>query len=275
MNDDEVFDLELRLFLEGLSERYGADFRGYVMSSMRRRVKKALVRFGCDSISTLQHRVLRDRELFTRLLGLITIHVSDVFRDPGYYAALREHVIPHLRTYPVLKVWIAGCSTGEELYSMAILLREEGLLDRTIIYATDVDPQALESAKRGVYALERVSAFTRNYQRAGGLGSLADHYTVGYDAMVFDRTLRQQVVFSDHSLATDSVFAEVQLVSCRNVLIYFERDLQDRAFELFGQSLVRKGFLGLGAHESIRFSKHAGKFSETVAEHRIYRREDA
>jgi chemotaxis protein methyltransferase CheR len=272
MTADEVFDLELRLLLEALHERYGCDFRGYVMSGLRRRVDKALVRFGCESISTLQHRVLRDPALFRELVSALTVHVSDVFRDPGYHAAIREQVVPRLRTYPSLKVWIAGCSTGEELYSMAILLREEGLLDRTVIYATDLDPHALQTAERGVYALDRATGFSRNYQRAGGRGSLADHFTVAYDAMVFDRTLRKQVVFSDHSLATDSVFTEVHLISCRNVLIYFEPDLQDRALGLFGESLVRKGFLGLGAHETVRFSTHASMFAEFVPEQRIFRR---
>jgi chemotaxis protein methyltransferase CheR len=266
----DVFELELRLLLEAICERYCCDFRGYVMSSLRSRVARALQRFDCASISQLQHRVLREPELFAELLGFLTIHVSDVFRDPGYYSALREQVIPRLRTYPSSKVWIAGCSTGEELYSMAILLREEGLLDRTIIYATDVDPGALQVAQTGVYDLDRVSAFSQNYQRAGGRGSLADHYTVAYGAMVFDRTLRKQVVFSDHSLATDSTFSEVHLVSCRNVLIYFARELQDRALGLFRQSLVRRGLLGLGAQETVRFSAHAEAFADFVPEHRIF-----
>jgi chemotaxis protein methyltransferase CheR len=275
MTDAEaVFDLELRLLLEALHHRYCCDFRGYVMSGLRRRVARALVQFQCESVSQLQHRVLREPALFTELVSVLTVHVSDVFRDPGYHAAVREEVVPRLRTYPSLKVWIAGCSTGEELYSTAILLREEGLLDRAVIYATDVDPHALQIAERGVYALDRVRDFSRNYQRAGGRGSLADHFTVAYDAMVFDRTLRKQVVFSDHSLATDSAFSEVHLISCRNVFIYFEPELQDRALKLFAESLVHKGFLGLGAHETLRFSAHASLFADFVPEHRIFRRAD-
>jgi chemotaxis protein methyltransferase CheR len=198
-----------------------------------------------------------------------------MFRDPLYFLAMREAVVPLLRTYPSLKVWIAGCSTGEEAYSFAILLREEGLLERTQIYATDINPQALKQAESGVYELERIASFTENHRRAGARSSLSDYYTAAYQRAAFDKTLKKHIVFSDHSLATDSVFGEMQLVSCRNVLIYFDKALQDRALGLFDESLCRKGFLGIGSKESLRFSSHAGAFDELVPRERIYQKRSA
>src|SRR6266542_708445 len=210
--------------------------------------------------------------LFPVLLDFLTVPVSEMFRDPPYFRALREKVVPLLRTYPSLKVWVAGCSTGEEVYSLAILLREEGLLARTLIYATDINPQTLEKAEAGVYEVERIAGFTDNPQPSGARSSLCDYYTAAYGRAVFDKSLREHIVFSDHSLATDSVFAEVQLVSCRNVLIYFNRALQDRALGLFRDALCRKGFLGVGARESLRFSSHADAFEELVREDRIFQK---
>jgi chemotaxis protein methyltransferase CheR len=265
-------DLELRLLLEAINERYHYDFRRYAVDSMHRRLARALPMFACRTLSGLQERLLHDPAVFPALLPMLTVQVSDMFRDPPYYRALRERVVPVLATYPSLKIWVPGCSTGEEAYSLAILLREEGLLDRAIIYATDISADALARAQAGVYALDRVAAFTANYQASGGRGSLADHYTAAYGAAVFGKTLRRNVVFSDHSLSTDSVFAEVHLVSCRNVLIYFARDLQDRALGLFRDALCRKGFLGLGARESVRFSSHAAAFVPIAPNERIYQR---
>ena len=205
-------------------------------------------------------------------MGYLTIQVSEMFRDPAYFRALREQVVPHLRTFPSLKVWIAGCANGEEFYSLAILFREEGLEERTIFYCTDISPAALERAEAGVYALDRIALFTENHRASGGRGSLSDHYTAGYGRAVFDKSLRARAVFAEHNLATDQVFAEAHLVSSRNVLIYFDRALQDRALGLFGQSLVRGGFLGLGAKENLRFSTHADAFADFVSQEKIYRR---
>ena len=272
MTEDQIFDLEVRLFMEAVFERYCQDFRQYALVSVRRRLAQALIHFRCESLSMLQHRVLREPVLFSELLSFLTIHVSELFRDPEYFLALRTQVVPHLATYPSIRIWIAGCSTGEEAYSVAILLREEGLLERTLLYATDVDPQALAVARGGIYPIERMAGFSASYQKAGGRGSLSDHYTAAYDGAAFDRGLRNRIVFSDHSLATDGVFAEVHLVSCRNVLIYFDRPLQDRALELFEKALVRAGFLGLGAKESLRYSGHADDFNEFVADQRIYQK---
>ena len=267
------FDIELPLLLEAIHLKYSYDFRRYATSSLKRRLEQAMEHFACRSLSALQERVLREPEVMRGLLAHLIVQVSEMFRDPSFYRTLREKVVPYLRTYPSLKVWIPGCSTGEEVYSLAILLREEGLLDRTLMYATDINPEALHKAEAGIYALDRIAGFSKAYGEAGGRASLADYFTVGYNAAVFDKSLRQGVLFSDHSLATDSVFAEVQLVSCRNVLIYFDRVLQDRAVALFRDSLCRKGFLGLGSQETLSFSVHAAEFAEFVREEKIYQRQ--
>jgi chemotaxis protein methyltransferase CheR len=261
------FDIELQLLVDAIYLRYHYDFRGYSAASLKRRLKTALPRFQCQTLSQLQDKVLHDPATFPALLDFLTVQLSEMFRDPSYFRSLRETVVPLLRTYPSLKVWVAGCSTGEEAYSLAILLREEGLLARTIIYATDINPQALQQADAGIYAIDRIAAFTENHRKSGARSSLSDYYTAAYGRAAFDKSL-----FSDHSLATDSVFAEVQVVSCRNVLIYFDRPLQDRAIGLFADSLCRKGFLGIGAKESLRFSSHADTFVELVREDRIFQK---
>jgi chemotaxis protein methyltransferase CheR len=266
------FEIELRLLIEAVYLKYHYDFRGYAMASLKRRMASAMTHFGCSTLSQLQDKLLHDASTFPRLLDYFTVQVSEMFRDPGYYKALREEVVPLLRTYPSLKVWVAGCSAGEEAYSLAILLREEGLLERTILYATDINTDALKRAEAGVYPLDQIALYTQNHQKSGGRSSLSDHYSTGYGRAVFDKSLRRQMVFSDHSLATDSVFAEVHLVSCRNVLIYFDRALQDRAVGLFADSLVRQGFLGLGGKETLRFSAHREAFDDLVPSERIYRR---
>lgn len=242
---------------------------------MRRRLATAAERFGCRTLSQLQDRVLHEPAIFPQLLDYLTVQVSEMFRDPPFFKALREKVVPLLRTYPSLRAWVAGCSTGEEVYSLAILLREEGLLARTQIYATDINHHALEKAEAGVYDLDRIAGFTQNHRASGASTSLSDYYTAAYGRAVFDKSLRKQVVFSDHSLATDSVFAEVQLVTCRNVLIYFDRSLQDRALGLFSEALVRKGVLGIGAKESVRFSAHSDAFEPIAREERIYQKRSA
>jgi chemotaxis protein methyltransferase CheR len=264
--------IELRLLVEAIYQRYHYDFRDYSVASLKRRLSQAREVFNCESFSALQERVLHDSAMLPKLLGYLTVQVSEMFRDPSFFKKLREEVVPHLRTYPSLKVWVAGCSAGEELYSLAILFREEGLESRTIFYATDINPEALRKAEAGVFSLDRLPLFTANHRNSGGKSSLSDYYTAAYGNAMFDKSLRRRAVFSDHSLASDAVFAEVQLVCCRNVLIYFDRALQDRAVGLFKDSLVRKGFLGLGAKESMHFSKHARAFSEFSREERIYQK---
>ncbi|BAV63328.1 MCP methyltransferase, CheR-type [Sphingobium cloacae] len=265
-------ELELDLLLEAIFRHYHYDFRGYSRGSLHRRLSRAMQSHGCDSLSQLQHRVLRDPAVFVDLMGFLTIQVSEMFRDPAYFRALREQVIPHLRTYPSLKVWIAGCANGEEFYSLAILFREEGLEDRTVFYCTDISPAALERAEAGIYGVDRIPSFTENHRLAGGRASLSDYYTAAYGAAVFDKSLRRRAVFAQHNLASDQVFGEVHLVSSRNVLIYFDRALQDRSLGLFADSLVRGGFLGLGSKETLRFSCYSDAFDDFEEGEKIYRR---
>jgi chemotaxis protein methyltransferase CheR len=266
------FEIEFGLLIEAIYRLYHYDFREYASASLRRRLRAAMIRFECRTLSQLQDRVIHDPAVFRPLLDFLTVQVSEMFRDPGYFRALREQVIPVLRTYPSLKVWVAGCSSGEEAYSLAILLAEEGLLDKTILYATDINPQTLQVAAAGLYDLSRIAGFTANHHKSGARSSLSDYYTAAYGRAVFDKSLKEHIVFSDHSLATDSVFAEMQLVSCRNVLIYFNRKLQDRALGLFRDALCRQGFLGIGAKESLRFSSEADRFTNFVPEERIYQK---
>jgi chemotaxis protein methyltransferase CheR len=266
------FDIEFTLLIDAIYHMYHYDFRTYAPASLRRRLRAAMVRFDCRSLSQLQHKVVHDPATFPLLLDFLTVQVSEMFRDPAYFLGLREQVVPLLRTYPSLKIWVAGCSAGEEAYSLAILLHEEGLLSKSIIYATDINPGTLQKAAAGVYDVERIAGFTANHHQSGARSSLSDYYTAAYGRAVFNKALKDHIVFSDHSLATDSVFAEVQLVSCRNVLIYFDRGLQDRALGLFREALCRQGFLGIGAKESLRFSLHAGAFLDFVPAQKIYQK---
>jgi chemotaxis protein methyltransferase CheR len=272
---EKAEDIEIRLLLEALHLRYHYDFRNYAFASIKRRLKVAREQMGCTTFSGLQEILLHDPATLPRLLGYLTVQVSEMFRDPCYFRAIREKVVPHLRTYPSLKVWVAGCSDGEELYALVILFREEGLEERTLFYATDINQDALAKAQTGIYGLDRMQLFTENHRKSGGKSSLSDYYSAAYGRASFDKSLRRRVVFADHSLATDAVFAEMQLISCRNVLIYFDRRLQDRAVGLFKDSLTRKGFLGLGAKESLRFSDHAGSFTDFVRDEKIYQRQVA
>jgi chemotaxis protein methyltransferase CheR len=266
------FDIEFKLLIDAIYHMYHYDFRGYAPASLRRRLKTALNRFNCRTLSQLQDKVVHDSAAFPALLDFLTVQVSEMFRDPAYFLALRERVVPLLRTYPSLKVWVAGCSAGEEAYSLAILLHEEGLLSKTLIYATDINTRTLQKAAAGVYGIERIAGFTANHHKSGARSSLSDYYTAAYGRAVFNKWLKDHIVFSDHSLATDSVFAEMQLVSCRNVLIYFNRELRDRALGLFCESLCRRGFLGIGSKESLRFSAQADAFLDFAPAERIFQR---
>jgi len=265
-------DIEIRLLIEAIYLKYSYDFRDYSGASIKRRIQYALRQFDCKTVSALQERVLHDPSIFMQLLQFLTIPVSEMFRDPEHLLAVRQEVVPLLRTWPSIKIWIAGCSTGEEVYSMAILLREEGLLERTIIYATDINPSSLEKAKQGIYSMQNMRLYAENYRKAGGRGELSDYYTAAYGNAIVDSSLRDNVTFADHSLATDSVFSETQLISCRNVLIYFNKTLQDRAFGLFHESLCHRGFLVLGSKETLDFSAYSDKFEALVKPERIYRK---
>ena len=266
------FDIELKLLFDSIYFKYNYDFRHYALASMKRTLVHAMNRMGCHTLTVLQEKVLHDTECFYDLLQSLTIPVSEMFRDPTYFLALREKVIPHLKTYPSLKIWIAGCSTGEEAYSLAILLQEEDLLERTILYATDINQRSLEKAEKGVLGEDAIPKFIQNYQESGGKLSPSDYYTVSFNSVTFNSALKKNITFTDHSLVTDAVFSETQLISCRNVLIYFDRDLQDRVFGLFHESLCRKGFLGLGLQETIQFSQHAKFFDPFVKKDRIFQK---
>lgn len=269
---DAEIDLEIRLLLEAIYDRYHYDFRSYAKASLKRRLVQACENMKVASLSGLQERVLHEPEVFAALLQYLTVQVSDMFRDPEFFRVIRSQVVPVLATYPSIKVWVAGCSTGEEAYSLAILLQEEGLLDRSIIYGTDINAQALRAAMSGVYSLARLRGFTQNHRRSGATTSLSDYYHASGESAIMDPALRRKITFSDHSLATDNVFSEVHLVTCRNVLIYFDQELQNRALNLFAEALISRGFLGLGSKESLRFSEAAEHFTEFALGERIYRR---
>ncbi|MES2743230.1 MAG: CheR family methyltransferase [Pseudomonadota bacterium] len=269
---DHDLDNQIGQLMEAIYRRYSYDFRGYALASQRRRVQHAVSQLGCGSVARLEAQVLADPDCFSAVLQMLTIPVSEMFRDPSFFLALRRDVMPVLKTYPSLKIWIAGCSTGEEVYSMAILLKEEGLLERALIYATDINPESLAKARKGVFSLEKVQGYTTSYQRSGGRRAFSDYYTAAYDAALFDRSLCENITFADHSLATDSVFAETHLICCRNVLIYFNRPLQNRAMGLFHESLCHRGFLGLGSKESTNFSAYSAHFVPVSAPEKLYRK---
>lgn len=269
---DEIGRIELELFLEGVARVYGYDFREYAEASLRRRLRQWLAGSGFASFAQAQVRVLREPALFEGLLRGVTVNVSEMFRDPQVFRAIREQVAPHLKTYPFVKVWMAGCAGGEEAYSMAILLEEEGFGGRYRIYATDIDPGVLQQARDGVFALQQMKLFTHNYQQSGGRTGFSDYYTARYDRALLSPSLREQMVFASHNLAVDGVFGEMQLVLCRNVLIYFRQPLKERALALFDASLAAGGFLCLGTKESLEGRLIADRYREIEPHSRIYRK---
>jgi chemotaxis protein methyltransferase CheR len=264
--------IELDCLLEAVYRRYGFDFREYAPASLRRRVNRRVKLEQLPSISALQDQLLRDPEVMQQLLLDLSINVTAMFRDPTFHLAFREEVVPLLRTYPFTRIWVAGCSTGEEVYSLAILLEEESLYERARIYATDINEHVLERARLGVFPLAKMQDYTRNYIGGGGKRSFSDYYTSGYDGAAFDRALMRNVVFAQHNLAMDRSFNEFHVILCRNVMIYFERSLQERVFDLFDGSLARLGILALGHKESLRTSAHADRYEELDAAERLYRK---
>ena len=268
----DVEELELDLLVEGIYRRYGNDFRDYARASLRRRVMNMVQEERLPSISSLQERVLHRSETMERLLLHLSIGVTTMFRDPGFFAALREKVIPYLHSVPFVRVWCAGCSTGEEAYSMAILLQEEGLIERSRIYATDMNAASVETAKAGIYPIELVKDFTANYRAAGGKHPFSDYYTAQYDHAIIKQSLRKKIVFAQHNLAVDASFNEFNLVLCRNVMIYFNLELQKRVHELLFQSLRRFGVLAVGRRESLRNTGHEDDYEVVDGRERIYRK---
>ena len=270
--DPKLERLEIELLLEGVYRRYGFDFRAYAYASIRRRLWKRIEAEGLGTVTALADRVFHEPEMMDRLLMDLSINVTAMFRDPLFYAAFRAQVVPLLRTYPFFRIWHAGCSTGEEVYSMAILLEEEGIADRARIYATDINEVVLQKAKTGIFPLERMQEYTENYIRAGGRRAFSEYYTAKYDGALFKPSLIQNVVFSQHNLVTDRSFAEVNVILCRNVLIYFDRSLQQRVHGLFYDSLATFGVLALGSKESLRLSKYEDCYEALDAKQKIYRK---
>lgn len=264
--------IEIELLLEGIFRHYGFDFRAYAYASIRRRLWKRIEEEGLGSMSALQERVLHEPAMMEKLLLDLSINVTAMFRDPSFYVTFREHVVPLLRTYPFIRIWHAGCSTGEEVYSMAMLLREEGLYDRSRIYATDINEVVLQRAKAGIFPLDRMQEYTDNYMRAGGKRSFSEYYTAKYGGALFDQSLTKNVVFSQHNLVTDRSFSEFNVVLCRNVLIYFDKTLQSKVHTLFYDSLAMFGVLVLGSKETLRFMSHEECYQQIAPPEKIFRK---
>jgi chemotaxis protein methyltransferase CheR len=272
MSVRDISDNELSSLLDTVYGQFGYDFRQYSEAHVRRRVMNRLILSGLKSVSEVEDKVLHDEKFAGQLLQDLSITVTEMFRDPGFYQALREKIIPVLKTYSFIKIWHAGCSTGEEAYSMAILLQEEGLYDRTTIYATDFNQQALDRAREGIFSTEVMKEYTYNYQKSGGHESFSNYYTSKYNRAIMSQALKKNIVWANHNLVTDGVFAEVHLVMCRNVMIYFEKDLQNRVHGLFYNSLANGGILCLGIKESLRFSDFADKYSDIDKKQRIFKK---
>lgn len=270
--DGELERLEIELLLEAVYRRYGFDFRQYARASLKRRLHRRLLAEGLATISELQSRLLHDPACMEQLLLDLSINVTSMFRDPSFYVAFREQVVPALHTYPFTRIWCAGCSTGEEVYSLAILLHEEGLYERTRLYATDINEHVLATARAGVFPLERMKQYTENYIRAGGTQDFSGYYVAAYDNAQFSRALLENVVFAQHNLAMDRGFNEFNVIVCRNVMIYFDRALQERVHELFYESLGMFGILALGHKESVGFTSYADRYEVVDADERLYRK---
>ncbi len=265
-------DVEIKMLLETIYQKYGYDFRNYAMASIKRRIRRRLSLSGLESISAMQHKIIYDESFFNTLLLDLSITYTDMFRDPSFYLEFRQRVVPELKKSPHIKIWHAGCATGEEVYSVAIVLYEEGLYDQTQIYATDFNEVVIEKARQGIYEIDKIKTFTKNYQKAGGCASFADYYTARYDYALLKQFLKEHISFSDHNLVTDGTFGKMDMIVCRNVLIYFSRELQNQILTLFKKSLCNDGYLCIGAKETIRFSSVSEDFEDVVKEERIYRK---
>jgi chemotaxis protein methyltransferase CheR len=263
---------DLRLLLDTIHERSGLDFREYAISSIRRRVTRAVADTGTVSISGLHQRVKGDDQVLTDLIRVLTVHTTSMFRDPAFFRVFRERVVPVLRTYPFVRLWVAGCSTGEEVYSLSILLHEEGLAERCRIYATDLSESVLERARAGIFPLSAMQEYSRNYQLAGGKLPFSDYFTADSESVIFRRHLREKVVFGTHNLVSDASFNEFNVILCRNVTIYFHRGLQERVHKLFYDSLVTFGYLGLGRSEAVRFTAQGQSYEPIDARERLFRK---
>lgn len=270
--NSETEEIEIKLLLKAVFLKYGYDFEHYNKAHLKRRILHRLKLSNLKTISELQNKVLWDKNFYLTFLQDLSINVTEMFRDPEFYLAFRKKVIPDLSTYPHIKVWHAGCSTGEEVYSLAIILKEANLLSRARIYATDINKSVLEVAKQGIYSSKEMELYADNYIKGGGQAKLSDYYTSKYGSVIFDKSLSKNVVFADHNLVTDGVFAEVNLVFCRNVLIYFDRELQNNVLSLFTNSIVKRGFLCLGSKENLKFSESEGHYDVIDEKMKIYKK---
>lgn len=268
----ELEEIELRLLLDGVFHYYGFDFRDYALASLKRRIWKCVQEERLHTISGLQEKILHDPACLERFLLALSIGVTAMFRDPGFYLAFRQKVVPLLRTASFIRIWHAGCSTGEEVYSTAILLHEEGLYHKARLYATDMNEAVLEKAKRGIYPLQTMKDYTTNYLQAGGTRSFSEYYTAKYDHVIFHPALQANIVWAQHNLATDASFNEFHVILCRNVMIYFNRTLQSRVHKLFYESLVMSGVLGLGSHESLHFTPYETRYEALDDREKLYRK---
>lgn len=272
LSEDDLQRLEIRLLLEGVQQAWGYDFRDYADASIRRRLAHWLAESGFDSFSAAQAQLLRDRSLFDSLLRGITVNVTEMFRDPAFFKAIREQVVPFLKTYPFVKIWHAGCATGEEAYSMAILLNEEGMAGRYRMYATDINESVLQKATEGVIPIADMQRYTRGYQKSGGKASFADYYTARYDRAMLSPALKKDIVFAPHNLAVDAEFGEMNMILCRNVMIYFKPSLKERCLRLFDSSLLGGGFLCLGSKESLEKQQMGARYDALSPAARIYQK---
>jgi chemotaxis protein methyltransferase CheR len=269
---EQLEDIEIALLLEGLYRFYGFDFRDYSPASLKRRIVERMRAEKIETVSAYQDRILHDAACMERLLLGLSVHVTSMFRVPSFYATFRRKVVPVLKTYPTVRVWHAGCSTGEEVYSMAILLQEEGLYRKCVIYATDISREVLRRAREGIFPLASMQEYTTNYVKAGGKHEFSDYYTADYDNVIFQPSLKTNVVFAEHNLATDGSFNEFHVILCRNVMIYFNRALQDRVHELIYGSLSTFGVLGLGNKETLKTTPRESFYEKLDARDKLYRK---
>lgn len=272
MDKNELRDYEIQLLLEAINFRYGYDFRNYARASLERRIENRVNQSNLKSISQMIPLVLHDEDFFDLFLKDMSITVTEMFRDPQVFKTIRETVCPHLHTYPRINIWHAGCATGEEVYSMAILLKEEGLLEKTRIYATDYNNHSLKIAEKGIYPLDKIRSFTENYLKSGGKSSFTDYYRTNNESAKLNEALKENIVFANHNLIKDNQFAQMHFILCRNALIYFDRKLQNRVLELFRDSLIPRGFIVLGKKETLRFTSVEKEFEIFEPKEKIFRR---
>ncbi|MES2760652.1 MAG: protein-glutamate O-methyltransferase CheR [Bacteroidota bacterium] len=266
-----IQDEEIDLLLNDLLEHYGYDFNFYSRASLKRRINRLFLLDKFTDFRTFREQILSDTNYIKRFIEEITVNVTEMFRDSSFYKALRTDILPILGTHPFIRIWHAGCSTGEEVYSMAILLHEAGLLNKSLIYATDINPGVLEKAKSGIFPIGNMKSYSENYIGSGGIQDFSSYYTANYEGGKFNKELRDKMIFSTHNLVSDSSFNEFHLIVCRNVLIYFDKELQERVFKLFDGSMGKLAYLALGSKETIKFSDIQEKFNQ-VGKEKIWRK---